>query len=127
MVLDSEHAGGSGDEDRDEAGGATSRQEESGQADKRGASSDEPVVYRVQIASSSRKLPRNSSSFGPYRGEAKEMIIKNLYKYYVGEAASYKEALSLQSEVRRHVKGAFLVPFRGNEPIPMDEARRSER
>ena len=105
----------------------TSRQEESGQADKRGASSDEPVVYRVQIASSSRKLPRNSSSFGPYRGEAKEMIIKNLYKYYVGEAASYKEALSLQSEVRRHVKGAFLVPFRGNEPIPMDEARRSER
>ena len=55
------------------------------------------------------------------------MIIKNLYKYYVGEAASYKEALSLQSEVRRHVKGAFLVPFRGNEPIPMDEARRSER
>ena len=61
------------------------------------------------------------------RGEAKEMVIKNLYKYYVGEAASYKEALSLQSEVRRHVKGAFLVPFRGNEPIPMDEARRSER
>ena len=127
IVLDSENPGGSGDEDRDEAGGATSRQEESGQADKLGASSDEPVVYRVQIASSSRKLPRNSSSFGPYRGEAKEMVIKNLYKYYVGEAASYKEALSLQSEVRRHVKGAFLVPFRGNEPIPMDEARRSER
>ena len=84
IVLDSENPGGSGDEDRDAVSGATSRQEESGQADKLGASSDEPVVYRVQIASSSRKLPRNSSSFGPYRGEAKEMVIKNLYKYYVG-------------------------------------------
>ena len=51
IVLDSENPGGSGDEDRDEAGGATSRQEESGQADKRRASSDDPVVYRVQLAS----------------------------------------------------------------------------
>lgn len=118
IVLDSENPGGSGDEDRDAVSGATSRQEESGQADKRRTSSDEPVVYRVQIASSSRKLPRNSSSFGPYRGEAKEMVIKNLYKYYVGEAGFLQRSpiFTVRSPPPRQRSVSRSVPGKRADP-----------
>lgn len=85
------------------------------------------VVYRVQVASSPRKLAKNSAAFGSYRGRVKEMVLANRYKYFVGETATYKEALSLQAEVRRSVKDAFVVPFSGERQITIDEARRRER
>ncbi len=88
------------------------------------ASGTERVVYRVQIVSSDRKLPKNSSSFGEYRGQVKERVAGGKYKYYVGEAVSYQEALSLQARVRKKIGDAFLVPFLGDEPISMGEARR---
>jgi N-acetylmuramoyl-L-alanine amidase len=84
------------------------------------------VDYRVQIMTSDRKVPKNSSRFGPYRGEVTEMITGGVYKYYVGCVASYKEALSLQSKLRSQFKDAFVVPFLGDKRITIAEARRLE-
>ena len=84
------------------------------------------VVYRVQIACSDRKLPKNSSSFSSYRGEVTEIVVGGKYKYYVGSTTSYREALSLQARVRQKIRDAFLVPFLGDEPISMEEARRRQ-
>ena len=84
------------------------------------------VDYRVQIMTSDRKVPKNSSRFGPYRGEVTEMITGGVYKYYVGCVASYKEALSLQSKLRSQFKDAFVVPFLGDKRITIAEARRWE-
>ena len=55
IVLDSENPGGSGNEDRDAVSGATSRQEESGQADKRGAGRI-PGADRQLVAQAAQKL-----------------------------------------------------------------------
>lgn len=84
------------------------------------------ICYRVQVMSSPTKMPRNSSRFGIYRGEVKEIVIGSSYKYFVGEAASYREALSLQSEVRKQIRDAFVVAFEDERTISLQDARQRE-
>lgn len=84
------------------------------------------ICYRVQVMSSPAKMPRNSSRFGIYRGEVKEIVIGSSYKYFVGEVASYREALSLQSEVRKHIRDAFVVAFEDERTISLQDARQRE-
>ena len=90
------------------------------------ARSEAPICYRVQVMSSPKKVPRNSSRFGTYRGQVKEIVIAGNYKYFVGEVASYREALSLQSEVRKQSRDAFVVAFEGERTISVQEARQRE-
>ena len=90
------------------------------------ARSEAPICYRVQVMSSPKKVPRNSSRFGTYRGQVKEIVIAGNYKYFVGEVASYREALSLQSEVRKQIRDAFVVAFEGERTISVQEARQRE-
>ena len=85
------------------------------------------IVYRVQVASAPQKLPKNSSRFGPYRGEVREIVIGGTYKYFVGGTSSYREALSLQTQVRKSIRDAFLVAFDGDKTIPVGEARRRQQ
>ncbi len=84
------------------------------------------VEYRVQIMSSDRKMSKNSSSFGSYRGKVTEKAIDGVYKYYVGCVASYQEALSLRNTLRDQFKDAFIVPFLNDRRITIAEARRLE-
>lgn len=93
---------------------------------KAGRSDAGSICYRVQVMSSPTKVPRNSSRFGRYRGEVKEIVIGGMYKYFVGEVASYQDALSLQSEVRKQIHDAFVVAFQGDRTISVQEARRLE-
>ncbi len=86
----------------------------------------EKICYRVQVMSSPVKVARNSSRFGIYRGEVTELKIGNVYKYYVGEVASYQEALSLQATVRQQIKDAFVAAFAGESPLSIKEARQRE-
>ena len=84
------------------------------------------VEYRIQVMTSDRKVPKNSSRFGPYRGEVTEMIVGGVYKYYVGCVPTYQEALSLQRKVRAQFKDAFMVPFCNGKRITVSEARKME-
>ena len=84
------------------------------------------VEYRIQVMTSDRKVPKNSSRFGPYRGEVTEMIVGGVYKYYVGCVPTYQEALSLQRKVRAQFKDAFMVPFCNGKRITVSEALKME-
>lgn len=88
--------------------------------------SDSRPIYRIQVASADRKLPKNAAQFKEYRGKVTEMRIGNMYKYYVEEASTYSEALTLQRRVRKSIKDAFMVPFIDGEPVSVDEARKHE-
>lgn len=89
-------------------------------------SSDAELIYRIQVASADRKLPKNAAQFKEYRGKVTEIRIGNLYKYYVEEASTYADALNLQRRVRKSIKDAFMVPFANGKPISVEEARRRE-
>ncbi|HJB85234.1 MAG TPA: N-acetylmuramoyl-L-alanine amidase [Candidatus Alistipes merdigallinarum] len=89
-------------------------------------SSDAELIYRIQVASADRKLPKNAAQFKEYRGKVTEIRIGNLYKYYVEEASTYADALNLQRRVRKSIKDAFMVPFIDGKPISVEEARKRE-
>ncbi len=82
------------------------------------------IVYRVQILSATKKIARNSRELKSYRGKAHERHDGRRYRYYVGECTTYAEALELQAEVRKTFGDAFAVAFRGDEQIPLPEARK---
>ncbi len=51
-------------------------------------------------------------------------MIDGRYKYFVGNVKSYKEALSLQAEVRaKGFADAFVVSFASGSVIPVADAR----
>lgn len=56
-----------------------------------------------------------------------EIVIGGTYKYFVGGTSSYHEALSLQTQVRKSIRDAFLVAFDGDKTIPVGEARRRQQ
>lgn len=81
------------------------------------------IVYRVQILSATKKIPKNSRELKSYRGKAHERRDGRRYRYYVGECTTYAGALALQAEVRKTFGDAFAVAFRGDEQISISEAR----
>lgn len=89
----------------------------------RRAAKNNPVVFRVQVKSSVSKIPLTSANFGTYRDKISELFIDKRYKYFVGEAISYKEALYLQKTLRAYLfKDAFLVAYKNGVQIPIAEA-----
>ena len=120
IVLDSEKQ----DEEVETAIGNRNSEEEEEMVSPK--SSDAGLIYRIQVASADRKLPKNAAQFKEYRGKVTEMRIGNMYKYYVEEASTYSEALTLQRRVRKSIKDAFMVPFIDGEPVSVDEARKHE-
>jgi N-acetylmuramoyl-L-alanine amidase len=79
------------------------------------------VVFRVQIKTSSDKLKDGSRALYEFTG-VKEHFIKGIYKYYVGETSDFNEILKMQTEVRKKVPDAFVVAFKNDQPISINEA-----
>jgi N-acetylmuramoyl-L-alanine amidase len=80
------------------------------------------VTFRVQVSASRSPIDTSSRGrFGRYAGQVAERRIENYYKYFVGETDSYSEALSLQRRVRETFRDAFVVAFRGGEPVAITD------
>ena len=85
-----------------------------------GASKNE-VLFKVQIAASSKKLETKSYNF---KGLAQISRSKEgtLYRYYYGETSDYTQAQRLQSEARASgYAQAYIVAFKENERVPLSE------
>lgn len=88
---------------------------------------DLPVVFKVQILSSSRQLVAKSSHF---KGLTPVESYKenNLYKYTYGATERYAEAKNIRKEIIKKFPEAFIVAFCGEEKINLQEAiRRAEQ
>ncbi len=85
------------------------------------------VVYRVQIYSVPKKLSLEGKELKPFRGKVTERKVGGNYKYYVGSASTYDQALDLQNDVRKKVKDAFLAAFDGDRQITVSEARKQTK
>jgi N-acetylmuramoyl-L-alanine amidase len=80
---------------------------------------DPGVVFRIQVSALPSRAVR--SRFGPYADRVEERKIGNLYKYFVGETDSYAEALSLQQQIQRRFRDAFIVVFENDRPVALTE------
>lgn len=78
-----------------------------------------PVVYKVQIASSDKKIPLNSEKFKDVEkpGEYED---KGIYKYTAGEFSKQEDAIRLQSQLRKNgFKDAFVIAMQDGKRIPL--------
>lgn len=79
-------------------------------------------VFKVQILSTSTKLPEGSSKLKGVK--ASPYLEKGMYKYTTGETTDYNEALTLKRRMEKTFKGAFIVAFRNGEKMDVQEAIR---
>ncbi len=81
------------------------------------------ISFSVQVRSAARKVTVNAINFGRYRSQVIEKFIDNRYKYFIGEKKTYKEALSLQKELKRDgFVDSFIVAFQNGKQIDIRQA-----
>lgn len=80
------------------------------------------VVYKVQIVTASKPVALRSSNFKGLKN-VQEYISNGMYKYTVGNEETLEEAQEIQKSVReKGYGGAFLVAFKGDQRISLQEA-----
>ncbi len=81
------------------------------------------IHYRVQVASTSTQKDITRENFYSWAPQIKEQRVGNLYKYSVGNAKTYKDALTLQRKLRKDFKDCFIVAFDGDKQITLQQAK----
>jgi N-acetylmuramoyl-L-alanine amidase len=79
------------------------------------------IVFKVQITSSKKKIPKTSKYFKNIKG-IDEIASDGIYKYTVGNKKTYSEIVELCQQIRKQFPDAFIVAFKGNKIIPLDIA-----
>jgi N-acetylmuramoyl-L-alanine amidase len=83
--------------------------------------SNKEIIFKVQIAASSKKLETKSYNF-----KGLDQISRSkdgtLYRYYYGQTSDYTQAQRLQSEARASgYDQAYIVAFKENERVSLSE------
>ena len=81
--------------------------------------SNSPIIYKVQIASSDKKIALDSDKFKDVEkpGEYED---KGIFKYTSGECKSQNDALKLQNNLRKSgFKDAFVICMQDGKRIPL--------
>ena len=77
------------------------------------------VIFKVQIAASSKELELKSFNFKGLSPISREKG-KNLYRYYFGNTYTYDKAKKLKNKAKRKgYKHAFIVAFKRNKKIKL--------
>ncbi len=85
--------------------------------------SEEKVVFKVQIRTSSKEIGKDPANFYGLQG-VEYYKADNLYKYTYGKSNNFDEAKKWESEAReKGFKEAFVVAFLNGERIDINVAR----
>lgn len=85
---------------------------------------DNSIVFKVQIAASSRKLEPKPYNFKGLEDISREKE-SNLYKYYYGNTSSYREAKNFEDIAKKKYKSCFIVAYKDGKRIELSEALKS--
>lgn len=86
----------------------------------------EGIVFKIQIAASSRDIEAKSFNFKGLNEISKEKS-ENIYKYYSGNTSDYNKIQTQLEEARKEYSGAFIVAFKDGKRISMTEALKSAK
>ncbi len=80
------------------------------------------IFFKVQIAASKSLLATKSYNFKGLRNISREKK-GNIYRYYYGKTAKYKDAINLMKKAKRKgYRKAFVVAFRSGKKIQLKDA-----
>ena len=82
------------------------------------------IWYAIQIAASVKPIAMGTPLFKGVK-QVLEKKIGVYYKYFSGEYLNYTEAVKEMKNLGERFKGAFVVAFKGDEPISLSEARKT--
>jgi len=85
-------------------------------------STDDEVLFKIQVKSSTVRLPLNSTTFAKLEN-VEEFVYNGVYKYTVGSTSDYDEIIKLQTSVRKIVTDAFVIAFVNGEKVTIAEAK----
>lgn len=81
-----------------------------------------PVVeFKVQVIASSKQLSPGSHLFKGFNNVA-EYKVGNMYKYAVGSARTFQDAVIYSKQVKEKFPDAFIIAVRDTRIIPLDQA-----
>jgi len=83
---------------------------------------EQSVVYRIQFASGTQKLPLSDSQFKGLN-DVKVFSENNMWKYTCEEENDYEAILPLLKNVKNRFADAFVVAFHNGKKISVSEAR----
>lgn len=81
------------------------------------------VIYRIQIASSKKKIAVGSSIYTKYK-DVYEYTDGKYYKYAIGSSGDFKDINEQLNLVKQDVKDCFIVAFKNNKKISLSEAKK---
>jgi len=84
-------------------------------------SNKEPIIFKVQITSSRKKIPTNSNYFKELK-DVDEISSDGIYKYVVGNKKSYQEIVDYCQQIRKLFPDAFIIATKGGKTVPIDQA-----
>jgi len=96
-------------------------------AEKTGKTENGKISFRIQVATSPKELDTKSSRF---RGLADVRVYRHqgMFKYTTGNESGLEDALKLLSQVKKKgYKDAFVVAFRGDQRITIEEAKKANK
>ena len=83
------------------------------------------VVYKIQIAASSKRLETKPYNFNGLNSIS-SLREGNLYKYFYGATSNYEKTKELEIEVeKKGYKSSFVVAFKDGKKISLTEALKS--
>jgi len=86
---------------------------------KEAAATSNEVIFKIQIAASSKKLESKAYNFKGLSPISREKE-KELYRYYYSETTSYEKAKKLKKKAKsKGYKHAFIVAFKENKKIKL--------
>jgi N-acetylmuramoyl-L-alanine amidase len=87
--------------------------------------SDTSIVFKVQIASGSKKLATKSYNFNGLNDISRTKS-KSMYRYFYGQTSSYDTVVELKNEaLNKGYKSAFIVAYKNGERIAIKTALKS--
>jgi N-acetylmuramoyl-L-alanine amidase len=86
------------------------------------ASSSEPdIIFRVQLAASSRRISTEPSNFKNIQ-DVREITSGSRYRYVSGTFSEYSKAVEYRREMEKIFPGAFVIAVSDDKVLPLQEA-----
>ena len=85
---------------------------------------DSDIVFKVQIAASSRKLETKPFNFKGLENISREQE-GSLYKYFYGNTSNYSQAKQFEEIAKKKYKSCFIVSYKDGKRIELTEAIKS--
>ena len=87
----------------------------------------ENIIFKVQIAASSKRLPLKSYNFNGLGSLSRQKSDK-IWRYFHGETNNYGQALKMRDNaIKRGYKGSFIVAYDGGVKISVQEALKTKK